>query len=299
MSRARRVGGLVAGALVVAFLVWGAAGGWSRAASYRWHIDWGLLALAVLVLAGFNLSWGLGYTGLVETLVESHPSRRRVMSVWARSVLGRYVPGNVVMFAGRVVLGREAGVPAQASVAASVYEQLAMLVTAALGATGFLVVADRSGWSPLFWLVVVVPLGIVVLDPAVLPRLATVALARFGRDVGVIPLTRARVSLALSWFALTMALLALGTGLGVRAVASDPVGGVAYVGLGFLLAWVLSMVAFVFPSGLGVREGAFAVVLGRHLPGPAAVSLAAASRLLLTAVEVSVVGILVAIGRRR
>jgi hypothetical protein len=48
-----------------------------------------------------------------------------------------------------------------------------------------------------------------------------------------------------------------------------------------------------------VREGAFAVVLAEHLPAPAAVSLAAASRLLITAVELAVVAALVAAGRRQ
>jgi hypothetical protein len=38
-------------------------------------------------------------------------------------------------------------------------------------------------------------------------------------------------------------------------------------------------------------------VLARHLPGPAAVSLAAASRLLVTAVELGVVATLAALGR--
>jgi hypothetical protein len=96
-----------------------------------------------------------------------------------------------------------------------------------------------------------------------------------------------------------MALLGAGTGLGIEAVAGPVPGGVPFLGLGYLLAWAVSMIAFVFPSGLGLREGAFAVVLSRHLPGPAAVSLAAASRLLVTGVELVVVAALVAAGRSR
>jgi hypothetical protein len=299
MSRARRVGGLLAGALVAAFLVWGAAGGWSKATSYPWHIEAGKLAAAVVVLAAFNLAWCLGYARLLKTLGAELVPRSRLMSIWARSLLGRYVPGNVVMFAGRVVLGREAGVPGQASMAASVYEQVAMLVTGALGATALLLVANRSGWSPLFWCVVAVPFGVVLLDPAVIGRVANGLLGRFGRRMLLIPLPRGRVAATLCWFSVTMALLAFGVGLGIRAVASGHVGSVSYVGLGFLLAWVISMVAFVFPSGLGVREGAFAVVLARHLPGAAAVSLAAASRLLMTAVELAVVVGVVAAERGR
>ncbi len=299
MSTARRAGALLAAALVAAFLVWGVAGGWSKAASYPWQVNWGHLALAVVVLALFDLGWGMGYTRLIETLGDQRVQRRRVMSIWARSLLGRYVPGNVVMFAGRVVLGREAGISGQVSVAASAYEQVAMLVPAAVGATVFLLVANRSGWSPWYWIVVAVPFGVVVLDPVVLEHGAERLLKRFGRASTLIPLTRLRVAVVLAWFTVAMALLAAGTGLGVRAVAGARVGSVVYVGLAFLLSWVVAMVAFIFPSGLGVREGVFAVLLARHIPAAAAVSVAAASRLLLTAVELAVVASLVAAGRAR
>jgi hypothetical protein len=172
-----------------------------------------------------------------------------------------------------------------------------MLVAAAIAASVFLFASEARNWSPLFWSVLVVPLGFVLLDPAVLGRASNWLLARMGRPGTLIPLGRGQVAALLAWFSLTMGLLAVGTGLGIRAVAGGQAGSVAFIGLGFLLAWVVSMLAFVFPSGLGVREGAFAVVLTRYLPSSAAVSLAAASRLLLTAVELAVVAVLVGIGR--
>jgi glycosyltransferase 2 family protein len=299
MSVARRVGGLLAGALVAAFLVWGVAGGWSKAASYQWEIDWVRLSLAVVVLVAFFLAWAVGYVALLEILAARRLPRLRFGSVWARSLLGRYVPGNILMFAGRVVLGREAGVPGRVSLAASVYEQVAMLAVSACAAATFLVAWGGDDWSPLFWAVLAVPIGLALLDPAVIGRASNALLARLGRPATLIPLTRMQVFAVLAWFGLTMALLAVGTGLGVRAVAGSEAGSTGLIGLGFLLAWVVSMLAFVFPSGLGVREGAFAVVLAEHLPAPAAVSLAAASRLILTAVELAVVGALVALDRRQ
>jgi hypothetical protein len=202
------------------------------------------------------------------------------------------------MVAGRLVYGREAGVPAKISLTASVYEQVTMLASAALAATAFLVWEGR-GWSPLFWSVLVVPLGLVLLDPAILGRVAEWGLARTGRSAEIVLLPRRQVLAVLAWFSFTMALLGAGTGLGIEAVAGPVEGGVPFLGLGYLLAWAVSMLAFVFPSGLGLREGAFAVVLSRHLPGPAAVSLAAASRLVVTGVELVVVAALVAAGRTR
>lgn len=296
MGAARRIGGILAGLLVLAFLAWGVAGGWSKAASYPWDLDWPLLALAVAVLVLFFLAWAAGYVGLLEILGGRRLSRPRFTSIWARSLLGRYVPGNVLMVAGRVVLGREAGVPGRVSLAASVYEQIAMLAAAALAATGFLLWAGRN-WSPLFWSVLVIPFGLVLLDPAILRRASDWGLARLGRPSTLALLTRRQVAGVLAWFGLTMGLLAVGTGLGVRAVAGPQAGSVAFIGLGFLLAWAASMLALIFPSGLGLREALFAAILARHLPGPAAVSLAAASRLLLTAVELVVIAALAVIGR--
>ncbi|MEW6583813.1 MAG: UPF0104 family protein, partial [Actinomycetota bacterium] len=73
-------------------------------------------------------------------------------------------------------------------------------------------------------------------------------------------------------------------------------------GGGFLLAFTVSMLAFVFPSGLGVREGAFALVLATRLPDEVAMTLAVAARLALTAVELGFIAAAVLVaraGRRR
>jgi hypothetical protein len=295
---ARRAGGVLAGLLVAAFLVWGVAGGWSKAADYPWEVDGPKLAAAVVVLVGFYLAWVAGYVALLEVLAGRRLDRRRFSSIWARSLLGRYVPGNVLMVAGRLVYGREAGLPAKISLTASVYEQVTMLASAGLAAAAFLVWEGRH-WSPVFWSVLVAPFVLVLLDPAVLGRVAAWGLARTGRSVEIELLPRRQVVATLAWFAFTMALLGAGTALAIEGVAGPVPGGVPFLGLGYLLAWAVSMVAFVFPSGLGLREGAFAVVLSRHLPGPAAVSLAAASRLLVTAVELVVVAALAAAGRAR
>jgi uncharacterized membrane protein YbhN (UPF0104 family) len=71
------------------------------------------------------------------------------------------------------------------------------------------------------------------------------------------------------------------------------------VGAGFLLSFVVSMLVFVFPSGLGVREGVFALVLADSLPGSVAIAAAGASRLVLTLVELGFAGVVVTLERRR
>jgi glycosyltransferase 2 family protein len=71
-----------------------------------------------------------------------------------------------------------------------------------------------------------------------------------------------------------------------------------FVAAGFLLSFVVSMLAFIFPSGLGVREGVLALVLAKDVPGEVAIATAAAVRLALTFAEVSFTGLVVVAERR-
>jgi len=81
-------------------------------------------------------------------------------------------------------------------------------------------------------------------------------------------------------------------GIGGPAIG-DPVG----VASGFLLAFVISMLVFVVPSGLGVRDAIFALVLSRQVPGEVAIALSDISRQLLIVVELVFVSLAAAWGR--
>jgi hypothetical protein len=71
------------------------------------------------------------------------------------------------------------------------------------------------------------------------------------------------------------------------------------VASGFLLAFVVSMLVFIVPSGLGVRDAMLALVLARQVPGGVAVALSVGSRLFLIAVELVFVAAAALAGRGR
>ena len=88
----------------------------------------------------------------------------------------------------------------------------------------------------------------------------------------------------------------------MRSAAGSEAGDPAFVGLAFLLSFAVSMVAFIFPSGLGVREGVFALALAQNCPARLAVALSVGVRLMLTLVELVFIGIVFlspATGERR
>lgn len=297
MTRRRAIG-LVVGALIVVFLVWGVVRGWDTVRAFDWNLNPGWLTTGILLLAVFYLASALGYAEIVARLHPSGPHRRVVADIWARSLLGRYVPGNVVMVAGRVVMGSEAGVPRRASLAATVYEQVLALVAAAAGGVLAVAIHGEVGGGAPVWLVALVPLLLVPLHPRVFRPLSAWALARAKREPLAEVLSSRAMVVLFAWYAATAVLLSLAVWALVRSAAGPVAGDAVLVGGGFLLAFTASMLAFIFPSGLGVREGVFALVLAENLPDEVAIAIAVGVRLVLTAVELVFIGSAALVARR-
>jgi hypothetical protein len=283
---------------VLTFLGASMVGGWGRVSSYDWHFDAGFFATALLFLGASLALTGLGYARILELLAARRLPRGRLLSIWSQSILARYVPGNVMMVAGRVVLGREAGVPGRVSLAASVYEQALGLGLGAVVSVGFLLYIGDLGQGPWLWVIVAVPFGFALLHPRLFGPLVNAVLRRVGREPLTLFLSPREVGLFAGLYAVAYILLAIGVWATVRAFAGPDVGDPITIGSGFLLSFVVSMLVFVFPSGLGMREGIFALVLARNLPGGVAIAAAAATRLVMTLVEIAFAGVVVAMDRR-
>ena len=285
--------------LIVAALTAAVIGGWESFSSYDWQFDLGFLTVAVLAATASMATTAAGYVLILEQLARRRLPRRRLVVVWSKSMLARYVPGNVLMVVTRVVLGREAGVPGRVSVAASVYEQVIALAVSALASVGLLLAVGNVDENPWLWVVAIVPFGLILLHPRVFERVSNALLRRFGRSELEDFLSVRQVAAFIALYAVATGLLGFGVWAAVRGLTGPEVGGPLYVGSGFLLSFVVSMLVFVFPSGLGIREGVFALVLARNLPASVAIAAAGAARLVLTLVEVVFTGAVVAFERRR
>jgi glycosyltransferase 2 family protein len=294
---ARRALGLAASLLVLGFLVAGVIDGWGTVSSYDWQLEPGLLVGGILVLGVFYLLGGGLYVAIVERLVHHHVPRRGSLSAWARSLLGRYVPGSVLMVVGRAVMGQAAGISRRVTLAATAYEQILNLAAAAIGALAFLAFYSDLGKGAVAWVVAVAPLLLVLLHPRIFRRASTIALRRAGREPLERFLAPRDMAVLLAGYAVQAVVLGAAVWLPVRSAAGPAAGGPAFVGLAFLFAFTLSTLAIVFPSGLGLREGLFALALAQHLPNGVAVTLSVGLRLVLTAVELGFVGVCALLGR--
>lgn len=277
--------------LAAIFLARAVVGGWSEVREYEWRFDFSYLALSVvLIFAYYAQQWG-GWR-LVMRSFGDPLDRSESAAIWFASILGRYVPGNVAMVAGRVGLCRRKGIPARTTFASMVYE-VAFVLTSALLVTA----ASVPFWPPFEYknyallLVLLAPLGLALLHPALFQRASNAALRRVGREPLTATLPFGRVMALLAYY--VGGWLLLGLAFAALAASVAPVGfaEIALLVGGYAFAWEVGFLAFVTPSGLGVKEGILYLILVLVFPAPVAVALTVLSRLWQTLAEVAAAGV--------
>ena len=295
-----RWAGLAAGLAIIGALAWTIADAWDVVTSFDWQPSAGWLALAVVLALGSLVLSALAYEAILAGLHRPPPPVLATVSAWARSLLGRYVPGNLLMVVGRAVMAEAHGVPKRVTVAATTYEQVVALVSASLLAVvALLDIGSSSAVGPAAWLVLAVPLAALLLHPRAFGPASAWALRRVRREPLAVLLPFGRVALMVGWYMVTSALLGLSVWAFMRGVGGPEIGDPVGVASGFLLAFVVSMLVFIVPSGLGVRDAVLALVLSRQVPGGVAVALSVGSRLFLIAVALVFVGVAAFAGRKR
>ncbi len=298
-SRRRRWITIIVVVLVVAALAVALARGWSTVSQYDWRLEPGWLALGAALFFVANTISGLTYCMAVEWLSPVRMPRRVGLSIWARSLLARYIPGSVMMVVGRAVMAHDLGVSKRATLTATIYEQALALGIGTAAAVGFLAGYGNPGDARLLWLLIVVPIVLVCLHPVPFRRVSTWVLHRARRPGLDTLFTGPQVGRLLATYIAGTSVLMVSVWALLRAAAGPEIGGVVEIGLAFMFAFVISFLAFIVPSGIGVRDGILAVVLARNVPGEVALALAIGLRFVMTLLELVFVGLVVFVGRRR
>ncbi len=201
--------------------------------------------------------------------------------IWLRSMIARYIPGNIWHIAGRVLLAAQANVSAPLVVASATLEQLMMLL-AALG----LWLLTLPFWDVLpveyVWPLLLLPVGLAGLHPRVL----NAVLVRAGRVLKQPQLAYQYTYREIVAFLMLyqMAFLCAGFALVTLLMPLVPV---SFAAVPFIvgtasLAWVVGFLSFFTPSGLGVREAVLIALLAQQYPLPIAVAASLLFRLALT-----------------
>jgi glycosyltransferase 2 family protein len=224
------------------------------------HLDGGIFAAAVGVSVVAVTAYGLVWPYLLRRLGTPAPSSW--VTLFFKSQLGKYLPGSVWQYAGRVGLAGSRGVPVQRAVVSIVAEVVCSAIAAAAASslvfTSIVAAGVFAGLA-----------GLLALTFAVRDKLAVLEAAPGGV-----------ILYLLVWGIYGVAFWMTGRALFAIPVADLP----HYIGV-FAIAWLAGLVAVFAPGGIGVREAVIVALLSGRLHQADAIVLAATSRIVLTATD--------------
>jgi uncharacterized membrane protein YbhN (UPF0104 family) len=246
------------------------------------QVSWPLVVAAGAVAAAAVV--GAGYIWLQILRRLGVRVRQRWIGIFLETQLGKYIPGSVWHYAGRTALTRVEGVAVR-TVALSVGVELAasvfagaVLASLMLGVAGLIFAAALTSSAGVAASRVEIrrlqPLG------RLAPRVAAADVKR------TLQATVDGTALYLViWF-----MLAAAFWLTARALFSVPVTQAPYYMGVYGVACLTGLVVIFAPVGFGVREALIVALLRSRLGTADALVLAAASRLLLTTVDIATAG---------
>ena len=292
--RRRTVLRVVQVALIAAtayFLIAYLARSWASVRAFSWTFSPGWLALSAVAFLSFYLLQALAWWLLLRGMALHSPVALAV-STWARSILARYIPGNIFMFVGRAWMSHDQGLPLDRVTAAMVYEQ-ALQVCSALVAAALLFPFWRWHRDITAFGLLAVPVIVALLHPRLFGPVAARLLRLLHRPPLETTMSFPAVLGLLAYYVAAWVPAGVGAWLLAHATTDLAAHALPLVVVAFVLSYVIGMAAFVFPSGLGVREAVLGASLSRELPGGVALAWALLLRLWVTAMELAFVGLAV------
>ena len=293
--------------LVVALLFLGGLvySQWDELLAQPWELNPGWLALSAGFLA---LAW------LVEILLwlrilrvmDAGMPLWSATRTWFLSAIVRYIPGNIWQPMSIVVYSQERNVPVAVTVTSLLLFQVTIILAVApIAALYFAVTGNWGlltgvlrGMAP--WLIVIgmMPLVLFLVRPAWLIELVNWGLTRFGRQPLATHLSRVELLQLLGialvdWLLWGCSFAALS--FGVQAYSSAEIVYLApHLIAAYPIAYAIGFLSLITPSGIGVREGAFYLLLAPIVGGGPATVVALAMRVWTTLGELVAAGLALA-----
>lgn len=288
---------LIAAALLFAVLF--ISDKWTEVVTALSHLSFPLVFLSfVTVMAGILcglMSW--------HVLLEHLGPRVGVLrgaQIFLVGSIGKYVPGSVWAYVLQIELGSRYGV-ARARVFATTIFSVAVAAVGSLLAGGLIVPLLAKNQPIFLWLYALLPIGLVMLHPWVLTRLARLGFKLLRKPRPDHGLGYKVVAQSLGWALAAYALYGTHLYLMASSLGFSGVGELA-TSIGAMgIGMIAGLLAFFLPSGLGAREAVIVLVLGPTVGVGTATALALLSRVMFTIADLAMAsaGALTAVRQRR
>ncbi|MCK4504966.1 MAG: flippase-like domain-containing protein [Candidatus Aegiribacteria sp.] len=253
---------------------------------FEWQLDWFLLGASVLILWISYLLTPVGWVWLSHH-AGSKVSARDLTSAWFISQLGRYVPGKIWLFAGRVGFLKSHGLSTFRATSVPFLEVLFTAAAAGLAAIIPIILTDNFSFADSGLRTVILAAGgCMLVIPLLTPMQRWLYKLKYGSIPEILTLPGITGSLKLLllysglWWIRGLTLFLWLKGFGIQSIdfwiccVAAP------------LSWLAGYIVFLVPGGIGIREAAaVALVAPSGATGPV-LAVIAGQRVLLSIAEV-------------
>lgn len=217
-----------------------------------------LAAALIYTISTFALAFA--WQNILEIFAQESAGLRLCFSIYARTQVAKYLPGNIFHLAGRHVMGRAAGFTHRALVAASSFEILGLLICAIMVKFASELLYGRS--LAIFSLIFILSISFVILFSSNLARRHIYFFSQVtARQQSILSLLLP-IAYILTSYCLFFAIagLALHTLAGQFPYYSSFAVYIQLIST-FAIAWLAGFITPGAPAGLGVREAVLVILL--------------------------------------
>ena len=286
----RQVVGWIVTVVVLFFLGRFAWSNWQkiRELDFAIHVDALLISMVVLAVYFLGRAWLWHF---LTTRYRIDIPLRQSVGAWFLSQLGKYIPGKVFMYVGRLYYYAREGRSKALFSLCFVVETMATILSSTVIVLVALAEAGLPQLRPYEPVLLIALVGLVVaLHPAVLHRLTSWGLRMLGKPaIDFAPRGR-DTALFVLLYSLNWLVFGWAFFLFINSIYRIGAEHILYLAGAFSAASLIGMFSVFVPSGLGVREGVLILMLAPIVSVEAAIVISFASRLWFTATELTGIG---------
>jgi len=269
---------------IFAYLFYRLYNTWGDLTSYNFELNYWFLALAVLTFLFFYLLEGIGYYIYVK-LVHGKVPFMKILKARYVSDMGRYIPGKVWTYLGRIYLLKNYDITKTQILTSSMLEMAIMALGSILVFAISLLFWDLKIGVWIYVIFLLIPLILLFVHPKILNFFLHLVQKLTKKELIKIRTKYSQLLWTIPFYLFYWLIYGLGSYLIIRSLTEISFTKIPIIIGIFSISWLIGFVSFIAPGGLGVREGLLTLFLIFLMPEPIAIIAVLTSRIILTAIE--------------
>jgi glycosyltransferase 2 family protein len=248
-----------------------------------------LIAMLLFVIYKFNQSLLWHYITFKN---KCNISLNKSIISWFYSLLGRYVPGKILLLGGRLYFYHKERISKRKITLCFLIENICTVLAGAFLFLISLLFVDNPNLNP-YKLPVIIMIGIffIIIHPKIIGSIFNFLLRIFKRKQIILEIKYVDVLSFLFIFTINFLIAGIGFYVLANSIYPIEIKYIFYVAGTFGLSAVIGIISFFAPSGIGVREGIMVLALKYIIPKAAAGVVSILARFWTTLTELLLVGI--------